>query len=282
MVIVYGSYEWNRVVARLFEQSGGPDAPKILSGALRDIVAADSCIIFRYYDQGRPEILHKKLDYAGRRNELGDYLAGAYVLDPFYQHFLDSKKPGVFTLKQIAPDHFRQSDYYWSYYKFSGLGDEVNIFVPLAPGAVIALALGRRQGRRGFSRREVTLLHDLQPLLQVLCRRQWGDGGPRGGDEADNRRFITGMENFGRSLLSDKESEVLHLLLKGHSAKSTAARMGISPGTVKIHRNNIYAKLDIGSQTELFSLFIDALAHMRGDGAVDPLAAYQARPQKRS
>jgi len=87
-------------------------------------------------------------------------------------------------------------------------------------------------------------------------------------------RFIQGMENFGKSCLSAKEGEVLHLLLMGHSAKSTAERMGISPGTVKIHRNNIYAKLDINSQTELFSLFIDALANMAGDGSEDPLIAY--------
>ena len=33
--------------------------------------------------------------------------------------------------------------------------------------------------------------------------------------------------------------------------------LGISPGTVRIHRRNIYAKLRINSQGELFSKFIE-------------------------
>jgi DNA-binding CsgD family transcriptional regulator len=35
-----------------------------------------------------------------------------------------------------------------------------------------------------------------------------------------------------------------------------AEQLSISPGTVKIHRKNIYAKLGIGSQSELLGLFI--------------------------
>ena len=37
---------------------------------------------------------------------------------------------------------------------------------------------------------------------------------------------------------------------------STGEVLGITPGTVKIHRKNIYAKLGISSQAELFNRFI--------------------------
>ena len=40
-----------------------------------------------------------------------------------------------------------------------------------------------------------------------------------------------------------------------------AERLAISPETVKVHRRHLYAKLDISSQPELFSLFIQALGH---------------------
>ncbi|MGB5065942.1 MAG: LuxR C-terminal-related transcriptional regulator, partial [Albidovulum sp.] len=47
--------------------------------------------------------------------------------------------------------------------------------------------------------------------------------------------------------------------LKGHSAEATSRILGIAPGTVRIHRRNIYSKLGISSQGELFSRFIQTL-----------------------
>ena len=38
--------------------------------------------------------------------------------------------------------------------------------------------------------------------------------------------------------------------------KSTAQELGISPETVRMHRKNLYLKLDINSQSELFAQFI--------------------------
>ena len=40
---------------------------------------------------------------------------------------------------------------------------------------------------------------------------------------------------------------------------SIATLLNISVGTVKVHRKNIYAKLEISSQSELFSLFLPLL-----------------------
>lgn len=39
------------------------------------------------------------------------------------------------------------------------------------------------------------------------------------------------------------------------SSDSIAKDLGITVGTVRIHRRNIYAKLQISSQQELFSIF---------------------------
>jgi FixJ family two-component response regulator len=48
--------------------------------------------------------------------------------------------------------------------------------------------------------------------------------------------------------------------------KMTAS--AISSGTVKVHRKNIYAKLGIMSQSELFSIFLNALSKREGPAAV--------------
>jgi DNA-binding NarL/FixJ family response regulator len=49
------------------------------------------------------------------------------------------------------------------------------------------------------------------------------------------------------------------LLLRGHSTKSIARALRIAPGTVMVHKRNLFAKLGITSQFELFSRFIDEL-----------------------
>ena len=72
---------------------------------------------------------------------------------------------------------------------------------------------------------------------------------------------------FGAGLLTDREREILHLLLRGHSAKATARVLGISPETARVHRRHLYAKLDVGSQGELFSRVMTAVVGEPGPTA---------------
>ena len=76
-------------------------------------------------------------------------------------------------------------------------------------------------------------------------------------------RLETAVEQFGGEILTRREREVVRLLLRGHSVKSTAGVLDLAPGTVKIHRRNIYAKLGISSQSQLFSRFFDFLSPER-------------------
>ncbi|MFZ1725348.1 MAG: helix-turn-helix transcriptional regulator [Albidovulum sp.] len=67
------------------------------------------------------------------------------------------------------------------------------------------------------------------------------------------------LQSFGKGVLTAREREVVEYSLKGHSAEATSRILGIAPGTVRIHRRNIYSKLGISSQGELFSRFIQTL-----------------------
>ncbi|EWH01264.1 LuxR C-terminal-related transcriptional regulator [Halomonas sp. BC04] len=44
------------------------------------------------------------------------------------------------------------------------------------------------------------------------------------------------------------------------TTKSAARELDISDGTVKVHRQNIYHRLDVFSQSQLFRLFLDHVA----------------------
>ena len=51
--------------------------------------------------------------------------------------------------------------------------------------------------------------------------------------------------------LSDREQEVVKLLLEGKSNKLIASALGVSDRTVEFHLKNIYAKYQVGSRMEL-------------------------------
>lgn len=62
--------------------------------------------------------------------------------------------------------------------------------------------------------------------------------------------------------LTPREQEVVQLTLQGHPILEIARRLGLSRGTVKNHRLNIYRKLDITTERELFGECVSALAEV--------------------
>lgn len=53
--------------------------------------------------------------------------------------------------------------------------------------------------------------------------------------------------------LTRQETEILKLLVEGHSYKTAAAELGISTNTVSFHLRNVYSKLQVHSNTEAVS-----------------------------
>lgn len=57
--------------------------------------------------------------------------------------------------------------------------------------------------------------------------------------------------------LSDREREVLDLVLKGKPSRQVAQDLGISVKTIEFHRGRIMQKLEVGSVAELFRLCLE-------------------------
>jgi len=75
--------------------------------------------------------------------------------------------------------------------------------------------------------------------------------------------------------LTDREQEVLKLLINGMSLKEIASSLGISYKTVDFHRGNIYRKFDIQSMQELFALSFRNQSDWNPNGIFLPFAAYK-------
>ena len=115
-----------------------------------------------------------------------------------------------------------------------------------------------------FGKSELARLRLVEPLVRAAMQRIWEKWRTEGKRDAPDRaihsRLTECYRNFGNEVLTQREREITQLLLRGHSTKSVARELGIAPGTVMVHKRNLFSKLGITSQYELFSRFIDALS----------------------
>ena len=65
------------------------------------------------------------------------------------------------------------------------------------------------------------------------------------------------------STLTRREREIVALILRGYPTSIIAKKLVVKPGTVKNHRRNIYLKLDITTERELFLRYVDAIVQAR-------------------
>lgn len=236
-----------------------PAFPPALALVLRGAVDYSFTVAFGYRGSDRPADLFDDFPAERRAVFVTEYQAGPYLLDPFYHAATRPVADGLYRMRDLAPDRFYQGEYFRSYYARTGLAEEIGFFTGIGDGATVVLSLMRAE--RSFSGREIALLRDIGPVVQALIRRHWAGHPalPAAGAGAEGDALDRSFHRFGAGVLTPREREVAEFTLKGHSAEAVGRALAIAPGTVRIHRRNIYAKLGIGSQRELFSRFISTL-----------------------
>jgi DNA-binding CsgD family transcriptional regulator len=116
-------------------------------------------------------------------------------------------------------------------------------------------------------------------MVEVLCQQHWAGSGAEPAPVNLRAQLHSALDSFGSSLLTDRETQVINLVLHGHSTKTLAEKLSISMETVKLHRKHAYAKLEISSQAELFYLFLDSVMSAGNYDGGDTLAAYMRPPK---
>lgn len=252
-----------RRLAQAIDAAHQPDANRFgeaIIGWLRCHVSFDHCVIFGYRGSSRPPVLFETFSPADSHVFVTLYQAGPYLLDPFH-HAAIERKEGFWRMRELAPDRFYNSEYYRSYYSQTKLAEEVGFFVPLADRDALVLSLMRLQASGPFGTADARLLRDMAPAIVSLCRQRWPKL-PAVRSASDKAKVQRGGEferaDIWKSLsLTLREKQIVDLVLQGHSTESIARAIRVAPGTVKVHRRNIYRKLEIKSQAGLFARFAE-------------------------
>ena len=279
------SDEWYQSLADIIKEIGSDNFCSSFANVCEGLTGYDSTVVVAFVRDEKPVLVFSNLSPLDESPTLGPYFDGAYLLDPFYDLYKCGAEDGVYRLSEVTPDSFANTEYYRSYFKNTRIIDETAILAKISDHLHIGLTFGLRDGSapREFKIRE---LRKLFPVLLSAFKQHWsrenqlapllaaGDTNGQFGSTLD-----AAFNNFGSEYLTKRECEIVKLILKGYASKSIAGLLDISVDTVKVHRKRFHTKLEISSQAELFSLFLEAISMVPLDDSRDPLYYYYSSQQ---
>ena len=243
---------WNSSLGAAASAIGSHEFPDALAAALRLLSPFQMMNGFLYSPDGSAFDLYNERIVAKRSIIVDRYLAGAFVLDPFYDAICNGSSERMIIMRDLAPDDFAQTEYFRLHYATTEIVDEIGFVLKLESGFVGVLSLSRTGIAPLFSGEDLQRLRAAAPVVCALGERHWFHIPSLSLDS----KAAPPASKIEHPALTKRELEIVTLILKGHSTLSLAAVLSLSPNTVKVHRRQVYAKLNISSQAELFRLFL--------------------------
>lgn len=267
------SKDWYELLVELQQALGSQDFFSILTSTLKQLVHIDCSGVIFYNGSDITNIYQG--DFSDNfRKYMKLYMDGLYLLDPHYSLLAQGTKTGLYRFRDITPDCYHETKYFNAFIKPVGISDEYDFIVKIN-NCYIDFYLDLLGGQ--FSQQDSDNLVAITPMITHLITEHWKkynndfSNNSKETNKADNTSYLSIFDSFGKSILTQREQDVVQCILHGHSSKSLANKLDISPSTVKIHRKHIYQKLDITTQSELFSLCIQSLSIKGVSELEDPL-----------
>ncbi len=252
-----------RTLGTLFRQVRSAQFTETFESLVIDLFQPQSVIVLVFENRRRPLLVSQWIPDAELQNVFErSYFDHGYFLDPYYELATSDLPDGTYKLRDIAPDRFFRCEYYRRYYRQTRMIDEIGCLERMDGHRVAHLSVGRNEGSAKFKRKDLSLLSALSqvlmPLIIEYCNYSIDSGSIKQPERSQRvlseQLFYTKLS--GRKRITLRESEIASLIVQGHSTSAIGLILEISPQTVKVHRRNIYRKLNISSQTELYTQFL--------------------------
>lgn len=246
------SLAWHRSIGKLIMRLNRPEFWSSLVRLLNEYVQIDNWVVLIFSNQkvqvvSLPEVADtEEVDAFIHR-----YVKGLYMLDPFYIADRENPQSGFFHMLDVAPEHFLETEYYYQYFKQYISVDEAQYNVQLDAERTLCVSFG---SNIHFSQEQITTLDIIKPWVTALMHQRMYFEVDVAKDFTEPASWPETIASLGTQI-TVREKDVLKLLLSGFSNKEIAGKLSLSAETIKVHRRNIYTKLNIKSQSELFARF---------------------------
>lgn len=261
---------WHEKLGDAVSDLGNERFPQGLVNAIACVVPFKYAFLFLYRPKAGPVNLFSNIRTDRAKRGIKRFVEATYVLNPVYNAFLGGVTSGVHRITHLAPDAYRSSEVYRSLnarilqdeelgYRTPGWPEgqeELSLLFWSSHGEMLELSLSRPRSD-GFSEPCEERLQAIFPLVErLLLIHLTKIKATTDQDFAKVPALDQLLRDFGAGKLTKRERQVAQLVLKGHSGEAIALSLGVSLPTVKSHRRNLYSKLNISTQQELFSLFL--------------------------
>jgi DNA-binding CsgD family transcriptional regulator len=259
-------------VAKVVEAIGTPALGPRLAAYMRGVLPFHAMTAFVHRSDANP--IHVFNDFEGERSQRGvrEFVQTTFVLNPFYRAHRRGLDSGVYRIADLAADigwggadgrrfPIRRSATEDSGYVTRGWPEgltEIDVAVRLTQTETAEIALYRRSRQGGFTPSDIDQVRQQLDFIAAVMTASWRSQQSAGRPEAQSA-MAAGTCSLGDGMISDRERQVLDLILQGYSSEAIGLRLGIALTTVKTHRKRAYAKLGISTQAELFQLCLKRL-----------------------
>ena len=266
------SLSWDEQLARMIDQVDSDELPAQLVTGLSALVSFSMATIFILRGQSRPICIFENFPESVNKLGIENFVNGSYVLNPVYRAHLSGIKQGVYRFRDLAPDDYFSSGFTETHkvieapeeeiaYMTEGWPrgyEELDLAVPI-DDVTIEIDLYKKYEDGGFSEADIEKLSSHMSVIGALTRKFWQLRSDKLAPNPRDNSINDIYDDFGASELSNREREVIQYVLRGHSSGSIALNLDVSVTTIKTHRKRAYSKLNISSQSELFSMFLNCV-----------------------
>lgn len=246
------------------------------------VFAASEVMLFNFQGGLSPKVILHRTSNTMRSSQIQEYRDGFYLTDPFYLALERSIEPYALSFRDLIDrDSFEETEFYRRHYAETGLVDEFCYSVRVDPDSWLLLSFARSEESGRYTDEEVLHAKRMAPIVHSVLQSSWqglaqlSSLDPPSNEEVQlHENLRRARSNFGKSILTEREFEVTQYMLRGYTIDVIAKKLSMAEGTTKVHRRNIYKKLDVGSHAELFSLFLEVISSVPVVGDSDPMAQY--------
>lgn len=267
---------WNAALSEALTDIGRDRFPRKMIEALNSILSFKYAFLFVYRPKQHAIYVYSTVRSQRAQQGVQRFIDATYILNPVYNAYLSGVETGVHRITDLAPDAYFSSEVYKNLNAFELDEEELGYRTPgwpegqtemvytirLPHNEMVELSLTRAHDA-GFSDTCLEVGEALLPMLDKLMSWHWSKVRVSGETIEQVPVLDQLIQDFGRGTLTERERQVAQLVLKGHSGEAIALLLGVSLATVKSHRQNLYSKLDISTQQELFNLFLMSIPQFR-------------------